>query len=230
VPRIWRELRTLVQRLIRTQSALRRLPLTGKQSHEFAVSQLGGRTEHCGFLRRARICAEREYAHISTASVIRVHGALLRLKARCHSGIGPFCLRLITAFAACGKDGKSAWSGTRRSSVRIRPRRLGHTGVVILTHMTFRLQKQTQGGLFVGIEKKTLEPDGTAIACKAILSGFDSHRRLFQAWSVGSVRPAARGVPDSHSSWHRGFASRVPDMVSKWSRPIPVSSVGRAPD
>ena len=82
----------------------------------------------------------------------------------------------------------------------------------------------------MGMENKTLEPDGTAIACKAIWSGFDSHRRLFQAWSVGGVRPVARGVPDLHSSWNRGFTSRVPNMVSKRSRPIPVSSVGRAPD
>lgn len=31
------------------------------------------------------------------------------------------------------------------------------------------------------IRHLTLEPDGTAAACKAAFSGFDSHRRLFQA-------------------------------------------------
>ena len=31
------------------------------------------------------------------------------------------------------------------------------------------------------LKQLTLEPDGTAAACKAAFSGFDSHRRLLQA-------------------------------------------------
>ncbi len=91
---------------------------------------------------------------ISTVSVTRVHGASLRLKARCHGGIGPFCLRIDYRVTARGKAGESAWSGTRRSSVRIRPRRLEQTRTVVLSHMTFRLHEHAHGQLSVGFEQK----------------------------------------------------------------------------
>ena len=55
----------------------------------------------------------------------------------------------------------------------------------------------------------TLEPDGTAAACKAASSGFDSHRRLFQA-SDGGCIPAS-GAPALKLGESAG---RVPDMGS----------------
>ena len=39
------------------------------------------------------------------------------------------------------------------------------------------------------LENVALEPDGTATACKAVWSGFDSHRRLFG--SNDTARPTA---------------------------------------
>ena len=43
-----------------------------------------------------------------------------------------------------------------------------------------------------------LEPDGTATACKAVWSGFDSHRRLFG--SNDTARPTAHVAPSSRRS------------------------------
>jgi hypothetical protein len=42
----------------------------------------------------------------------------------------------------------------------------------------------------------TLEPDGTAAACKAAFSGFDSHRRLLNELQArfDVAGPAARGT------------------------------------
>ena len=41
------------------------------------------------------------------------------------------------------------------------------------------------------ITRMALEPDGTAAACKAVSSGFDSHRRLFGS----KIRPGQRRTP-----------------------------------
>src|SRR5689334_7387018 len=76
--------------------------------------------------------------------------------------------------------------------------------------------------------ESTLKPDGQAIACKAIPSGFDSHRRLLDEIQArfDVAGPAARGT--QCKPWVR----RVPDMESSESevRSPPVSSVVRAPD
>jgi hypothetical protein len=85
--------------------------------------------------------------------------------------------------------------------------------------------------IFCRVEtQSTSEPDGTAAACKAALSGFDSHRRLFEGllrWCRPSSGARASRVRDERD---RGSAPCVPDMGSKRSSPISVSSVGRAPD
>ena len=78
----------------------------------------------------------------------------------------------------------------------------------------------------------TLEPDGTATACKAVSSGFDSRRRLFQSRLVGVVCPAAhRGGPvHRRESRFPVSAMCVPNMGSARAASMSVSSVARAPD
>jgi hypothetical protein len=74
----------------------------------------------------------------------------------------------------------------------------------------------------------TLEPDGTAAACKAARSGFDSRRCLlrsnFKQGQTGRVQRRAtfRGIGQrcAFRTWNRTRARRPP----------PVSSVDRAPD
>jgi hypothetical protein len=84
---------------------------------------------------------------------------------------------------------------------------------------------------FCRVEKQsTSEPDGKAAACKAALSGFDSHRRLLEGllhWCRPSSGARASRLRDERN---RGSAPCVPDMGSKRSSPISVSSAGRAPD
>ena len=48
------------------------------------------------------------------------------------------------------------------------------------------------------LDDVALEPDGTATACKAVWSGFNSHRRLFG--SNDTARPTARGVLSSNEA------------------------------
>ena len=56
--------------------------------------------------------------------------------------------------------------------------------VETLALQVYRIARQTtnlqDGVRFLGraLENVALEPDGTAAACKAVLSGFDSHRHL----------------------------------------------------
>jgi hypothetical protein len=60
-------------------------------------------------------------------------------------------------------------------------------------------------------ELSTLEPDGKAAACNAVPSGFDSHRRFFEAISskvMLMLGAAARIAPVKRLAW------RVPDMYS----------------
>ena len=48
------------------------------------------------------------------------------------------------------------------------------------------------------LDDKALEPDGTAAACKAVSSGFDSHRRFFE--SNDTAGPTAHAALSSNEA------------------------------
>ena len=68
----------------------------------------------------------------------------------------------------------------------------------------------------------TLEPDGTATACKAVLSGFDSHRRLYHQLLTESRRCKAIGSAGRQRLSVARAGRRVVHVYTYWnSRTIP---------
>ena len=81
-------------------------------------------------------------------------------------------------------------------------------------------------------DELTLEPDGTATACKAVLSGFDSHRRLLGRGGSSAVdraifKQALTQPGQRRASLVQSFLMRVPrlDCDEGWVSKRVVSSV-----
>lgn len=76
----------------------------------------------------------------------------------------------------------------------------------------------TRAFVFTSLHDKALEPDGKATACKAVNSGFDSHRRLLVQAKSKQAAKSQKAFTESFWVYTQGFSHPIaPQSLPAWA-------------